>query len=142
MNGKELKNLGRRELVDIIYQMKKNEQQLQEEIDALKAALEEKRLRLSKAGNVAEAAAAVTGVLSAAQTTADLYLQEITVMKAETEKECARKIEAANRKVADILAEGEKRYTNLNERYKKDYQKWTQLKEDMQTLEKSGNHEG
>ena len=44
-------------------------------------------------------------------------------MKAETEKECARKIEAANRKVADILAEGEKRYANLNERYKKDYQK-------------------
>lgn len=30
MIGKELKKLGRRELVDIIYQLKKNEQEMQE----------------------------------------------------------------------------------------------------------------
>ena len=35
MIGKELKRLGRRELVDIIYQLKKNEQERQEEVDAL-----------------------------------------------------------------------------------------------------------
>jgi multidrug efflux pump subunit AcrA (membrane-fusion protein) len=90
MVSKELKRLSRRELVDIIYQLKKNEQQLQEKITALEAALEEKRLRISKAGSVAEAAVSVSNVLSAAQEAADLYLHEIACMKAEAEQECER----------------------------------------------------
>ena len=102
MISKELKRLSRRELVDIIYQMKKNEQQLQDEIDTLKEALEDKRIRLSKAGSVAEAAANITGLLTAAQTTADLYLNEIACMKAEAEKECAAMIEEARNKAAEF----------------------------------------
>ena len=35
MISKELKRLSRRELVDIIYQLKKNEQEMQEEIELL-----------------------------------------------------------------------------------------------------------
>ena len=36
MINKELKRLSRRELVDIIYQLKKNEQEMQEEIEKLR----------------------------------------------------------------------------------------------------------
>ena len=67
MVNKELKKLSRRELVDIIYQLKKSEQQLQEEIKTLQEALQDKRIRLSTAGSVAEAAASVTGLFFAAQ---------------------------------------------------------------------------
>ena len=81
MISKELKKMSRRELMDIIYQMKKNEQQMQDEIASLQEALQDKRLRLSVAGSVAEAAASITNVFSAAQMTADLYLQEIACMK-------------------------------------------------------------
>ena len=55
MISKELKKLSRRELVDIIYQLKKNEQQMQEKIAALEEALQEKRIRVSVAGSIAEA---------------------------------------------------------------------------------------
>ena len=48
MINKELKRLSRRELVDIIYQLKKNEQEMQEEIESLKNELEDKRIRISK----------------------------------------------------------------------------------------------
>ena len=95
MINKELRKLNRRELIDIIYQMKKNEQQMQEQITALQTELEEKRLRLSQAGSIAEAALSVSNVFSAAQEAADLYLREIACMKAETEKECARILDAA-----------------------------------------------
>ena len=95
MITKELKKLSRRELVDIIYQMKKNEQQMQEEIAALQQAIEDKRIRLSVAGSIADAAADITQIFSAAQTTADLYLHEIACMKAETEKECQKMLEDA-----------------------------------------------
>lgn len=55
MINKELKKLNRRELVDVIYQLKKNEEQLQERIAALEAELEERRIHLSKAGSIADA---------------------------------------------------------------------------------------
>ena len=117
MISKDLKKLSRRELMDIIYQMKKNEQQMQEEIASLQEALQEKRIRLSTAGSIAEAAASITNVFSAAQMTANLYLQEISCMKEETEKECAKKIEDANRTVAKILSDGAKQYAALKVRY-------------------------
>jgi cell division septum initiation protein DivIVA len=102
MVSKELRKLNRRELIDIIYQMKKNEQQMQEQIAALQAELEEKRLRLSQTGSIAEAALAVTNIFSAAQEAADLYLQEISAMKAETERECQRILEQTRKAAADL----------------------------------------
>ena len=87
MDGKNLKKLNRRELVDITYQMKKNELQMQEEIASLKQALEDKRIKIANAGSIADAAVQITQILSAAQTAADIYLDEIAAMKVEAEKE-------------------------------------------------------
>ena len=135
MISKELKKMSRRELMDIIYQMKKNEQQMQEEIASLQEALQDKRIRLSVAGSVADAAASITNVFSAAQMTADLYLREIACMKEETEKECAARIEEAKRTVAKIMSDGEKQYAELRLRYQADYKKWQQLLAAVGTLD-------
>ena len=105
MIGKELKRLSRRELVDIIYQLKKNEQENQEKIAAMEEALQEKRIRISVAGSIAEAATDITRIFSAAQKTADLYLSEIAAMKQETEKECAKMLDEARSQAEKILAE-------------------------------------
>ena len=145
MISKELRKQSRRELMDIIYQMKKNEQQLQEEIASLQEALQEKRIRLSTAGSIAEAAASITNVFSAAQMTADLYLHEISCMKEETEKACADKIEEANRKVAEILSDGAKQYASLERRYQSEYEKFQRLKQAILGLEemrKCNEYEG
>ena len=108
MVSNELKKLNRRELIEIIYQMKKNEEQLQKEIAALKEELQDKRIRLSNAGSISEAAAPITNLFSTAQSTADLYLQEIACMKEETKKECSRMIEEAYRAVSRIHSEDNK----------------------------------
>ena len=108
MLRKELKRLNRRELMDIIYQMKKNEQRMQEKIDDLQAELQDKRLRISEAGSIAEAAASIANVFSAAQETADLYLHEIACMKTETEKQCAEMIQKARIK-AERISWGDER---------------------------------
>lgn len=107
MVNKELKKLSRRELVDIIYQMKKNEEQLLEEINALKIALEDRRIRLSEAGSIAEAAAAMTNLFSTAQETADLYLREIASMKADAEQECRNMIDEAKKMAAAVFGDQE-----------------------------------
>lgn len=139
MISKELRKLSRRELMDIIYQMKKNEQKLQEEIGSLQEALQDKRIRLAEAGSISEAAASITNVFSAAQKTADLYLHEISCMKEETEKECVKMVEEANKTVARVLADGEQQYAALNVRYQIEYQKWQQLRAASRPLEEARN---
>lgn len=141
MISKELKNLSRRELVDIIYQMKKNEQQMQEEIDSLKEALQEKRIRVSAAGSIAEAAADITRIFSAAQMTADLYLSEIENMKAETEKECAKMIGEAKKKAGEIFPEGEKQAVDPNVWDQTDYEELQLLKERVKELQQETKDE-
>lgn len=128
MIGKELKRLSRRELVDVIYQLKKNEQQLQEEVDLLQKALDDKRLRISEAGSIAEAAVDITDILSTAQTTADTYLNEIACMKEDTEKECAQ-----------MIADAQKQCDELNVKYQKELEKFQQLQTDIQNLEEAKN---
>lgn len=135
MVNKEIKRLSRRELVDVIYQLKRNEQQMQEKIAELEAALEEKRIRLSTAGSLADAAVDITNVFSTAQTAADLYLHEINCMKQDTEQACAQKVEETQKRVEEILAEGKRQYEALAARYQADYQKWQQLQADLQRLE-------
>ena len=140
MISKELKNLSRRELMDIIYQMKRNEQQMQEEIASLQEALEEKRIRLTEAGSISEAAASITKLFSTAQMTADLYLNEISCMKEETKKECTKQIEEAANTVARIYADAEKQHAALTARYQDDYKKWQQLQSEIRALEETDNH--
>ena len=137
MFSKELKKLSRRELVDIIYQLKKNEQRIQEEMATLQEELQDRRIRISVAGSIAEATASITNVFSAAQMTAELYLHEISCMKEDTEKECAEKLEEANKAVARILADGEKRIAELNTRYEMDYLKWQQLQTEIRNMEET-----
>ena len=107
MIGKELKRLSRRELVDIIYQLKKNEQENRKKIEKLEEELQDKRIRVSVAGSIAEAATDITRIFSTAQRTADLYLNEIAAMKEETEKECAKMLENARKQAEMILAEAQ-----------------------------------
>ena len=139
MISKELKRLSRRELVDIIYQLKKNEQKQQDQITSLQNALLEKRIRISVAGSIAEAAVDITNIFSVAQTAADLYLHEITSMKADTEEECAKMLEDARKKAEQILAEGKKQYDELEARYQCDYKKWQQLQAEIQKLEQKAD---
>ena len=135
MISKELKRLSRRELVDIIYQLKKNEQDMQEEIESLKTELQDKRIRISTAGSIANAAMTVTNVFSTAQMTADIYLREISCMREDADRECAKKIEEAEKRVRDILADGEKKFDTLKAAYKKEYARWQQLKSEVAALE-------
>lgn len=149
MVSKELRKLNRRELVDVIYQLKKNEEQMQEKIETLEAELEERRIHLSEVGSIAEATTSITGIFSVAQSTADLYLHEISSMKEDAQREYEKLIEEAEKKVEEaenIVQEAEKkaeaimiyvkeRYETLASSYKNDYKKWQQLRDEIRKLE-------
>lgn len=134
MINKELKKLSRRELVDVIYQLKKNEQDMQEQISALEKGLEDKRIQVSSSGSIADAAVRITNIFSTAQMTADLYLREISCLKEEAEKESAKIIADAEEQAKSILSEAKKQHDNLSTRYQNDYKKWQQLQIEIQKL--------
>ena len=135
MVSKELRKLNRRELVDVIYQLKKNEEQMQEKIETLEAELEERRIHLSEVGSIAEATTSITGIFSVAQSTADLYLHEISSMKEDAQREYEKLIEEAEKKAEAIMIDVKKRYDTLASRYKNDYKKWQQLQDEIRKLE-------
>lgn len=73
MTDKELRRLGRPELIEIIYQLEKSQEESRQEIARLQARLQDRTLRLSEAGSIAQAALQVNGVMEAAQAAADQY---------------------------------------------------------------------
>ena len=105
LTDKEFKRLTRAQLIDIIYQFQLQVDELTAQVQNLENALEDKRLRIEKAGNLAEAALEINNCFRSAQNAADQYLTEIQALRAETEAEHARILAEAQAERDRILAE-------------------------------------
>ena len=108
MTDKEFKRLSRAQLIDIIYQFQLQIDTLTEQKQVLERELADKRLRLSNAGNIAEAALEITDCFRSAQNAAEQYLNEIKAMREETEAERERILEEARAAAEAILASAQK----------------------------------
>ena len=103
MNDKEIRKLSRSQLIEIIYQLQLNQEELEAENKVLKEALEDKRLRIQNAGNLAFAVLEVNNVMEAAQNAANMYLNEIREMKKETEQQCFNILKSTKEKAEAYL---------------------------------------
>ena len=61
MTDKEFKRLSRSQLIEIIYQLQIKQEELTADNEKLSKALEDRRLLVSEAGNIAEAALVIHG---------------------------------------------------------------------------------
>lgn len=85
MTDKDLKKLRREDLVEIILQLQGNEQQLNEKLEAAQKQLNDKNLKISEAGSIAEATARLNGLFEAAQATADDYVAQVRLKNSDAE---------------------------------------------------------
>lgn len=108
MTDKEFKRLSRAQLIDIIYQLQLQIDKLNEEKQALEIELANKRVRLSNAGNIAEAALEINDCFRSAQNAAEQYLNEIKAIREETEAERQRILAAAQAEAEAIIAGAKK----------------------------------
>jgi cell division septum initiation protein DivIVA len=104
MTDKEFKRLSRSQLIDIIYQYQLQVDKLTEQNQELERGLEDKRLRLSNVGNIAEAALEINGCFRSAQSAAEQYLEEIKAIREETEAERQRILAQARAEAAEIVS--------------------------------------
>ena len=108
MTDKEFKRLNRAHLIEIIYQFQLQVDKLTEENEDLKRELADKRLRLSNAGNIADAALEINDCFRSAQNAAEQYLDEIKAIREETEAE-RQKILLQARADAEVIISGAKK---------------------------------
>lgn len=85
MTDKELRKLTRHELLEIMLEQSEKLDEQRKEIRKLQRELEDKRIPLENAGNIAEAALGINKVFASAQKSADQYLENIGKMAEETE---------------------------------------------------------
>ena len=100
MTDKEFNRLSRSQLIDIIYQLQLKQDELVAENEKLIAELADKRIRIEKAGNIAEAAIELHDVMKAAQNAADHYLREVRLRIDEKQEQL---IKSAEIKAAEIV---------------------------------------
>ena len=108
MTDKEFKQLSRPQLIEIIYQLQLQIEDLNAQNQSLEADLADKRLRIQNAGNLAEAALEINGCFRSAQNAAEQYLNEIKEMHAEIEAERDRILAAAREEADAIVANASK----------------------------------
>lgn len=107
MTDKEIRRLDRTQLIEMVVQLMRIQQQLEEENRQLKSQLEDRSLRIDNAGSIAEAALNLSGIFESAQAAADQYLAMIHKNNSEIQANCDALIQDAQQKADAILAEAE-----------------------------------
>lgn len=107
MQEKELRKMTRSELIEIIYAMQQNEKALIAEKEELQAKLDDRILRVNKAGSIAEAALSVNKVLEACQQSANDYLASIAKVQEETKQKAEQILTQARKRADEIVKEAQ-----------------------------------
>lgn len=92
MQDKEIRQLSRADLIEVIYQLQLEKETLTKENEQLRDLLGRQKIKAEQAGSLAEAALSLSGVFQKAQEAADIYLRNIAEMQ-ETE---VKKLEEVN----------------------------------------------
>ena len=100
MTEKELKKLNRYQLLELLIVQTERADKLQTKLEEAEKQLNEKDLKMTSLGSIAEASLQLAGVFQAAQAAADLYI--------DAAKKKAKGIEyAAHKKAAEILSQAQ-----------------------------------
>ena len=92
MKMKDMKRLRRRDLLELLIDLSKENDALRARNQELEAQLSRRDIAVSEAGTLAEAALQLNGVFQAAQAACDQYIQNMqqrcSQLEAETEEKC------------------------------------------------------
>jgi len=121
MTPKELKRLSRSDLLEMLLDLSKENDQLRAENNILRRDLEEKNLAIQNSGSLAEAVLKLNGVFRAAQAACDQYTLNIQEKNARLEQQtaikCETMLEEAKAQARDIVSRAEIEAEHRNETY-------------------------
>lgn len=109
MNEKELRKISRKELLELLLEQANRIADLEKELADAKAKLEDKRIMLNEAGNLAEASLKITDLFQKTMETCKIYSDNIEELNSRIEKEVREKYETIEKQK---LIELENTYKN------------------------------
>ena len=109
MNEKELRKISRKELLELLLEQANRIIDLEKELANAKAKLEDKRIMLNEAGNLAEASIKITDLFQKTMETCKIYSDNIEELNSRIEKEVREKYETIEKQK---LIELENTYKN------------------------------
>lgn len=115
MTEKDLKKLSRIELLEMLIAQTEENQQLAEQIAALRHQLDDRRIMIEESGSIAEASLKLNGIFEAAQRAADEYLENVRLKNARQENLVERAEELAREKVTQMIAEADERCRKMED---------------------------
>ncbi len=107
MADRELRRLSRLELIDIIYQLRLKNLELEQRLNENSEKLSERTIAVANAGSIADAALALNGVFEAAQSAADQYLLSLKSAYANMETQIQETKEQCEQWLSEAAAEAE-----------------------------------
>lgn len=105
MTEKELRKLGRVELLKLLLEQSKENQTLREQLQTAEKALADKTLHIDQAGSIAEASLQLSGVFQAAEEACRQYTENVKQLSQRQESICAQREKESQEQAARILAE-------------------------------------
>lgn len=108
MTEKELRKLGRGDLLNLLLEQSRENQKMREQLQALQDALADKTLCIDRAGSIAEASLQLSGVFQAAEQACQMYTQNIMQLNQRQEAICAQREKESQEKAAQIVNDAQK----------------------------------
>lgn len=112
MDSRELKKIGKKELLEILLSQAKRIEELENELNKTKKKLESKRIMIDECGDLALATVKLSKIFENAQETAELYLfnvkEKCKRIENDTKKECLLRTENMIKDTEEICKKREK----------------------------------
>lgn len=115
MTDKELRRLNRAELLQLLVEKSRQNDELQEQLRQANEKLSSRQILLENAGSIAEASIQLNGVFSAAQQAADEYLENIRTLSGRQQSICQRQEQQSKERCEKMLSETQQRCQELEQ---------------------------
>ena len=102
MKTAKLKNMRRSDLLEMLLQLRKENDQLRQELEQARQELSDRNLAVEQCGSLAEAVIKLNGVMEAAQAACDQYTLNVKKRCEEEEARC-RKLERSTKQKCDLM---------------------------------------
>ena len=102
MKARELKRMRRSDLLEMLLQMRKENDRLRQELDEVRQKLNSRHIAIEECGSLAEAVVKLNGLMEATQTVCDQYTYNVKLRCEEAEEQC-RLLEKATKKKCDQM---------------------------------------
>ncbi len=102
MRAAELKKMSRSDLLEMLLQLRKENDQLRQELEQARRELEDRTLAVEQSGSLAEAVVKLNGLMEAAQAACDQYTLNVQQRCLEEEERC-RKLERSTKQKCDQM---------------------------------------